>query len=81
VAPNGRWLVAGAAHPNSDFGDFDREARLWDLGAADPTSVRAVLDGHGGPMQEVVFSPDGRWLVTRAADKSARLWRTETASK
>lgn len=76
VSPNNRWLVTGASVAN---GEFDRAARLWDLETADPTAVHALLEGHGGSLQDAIFSLDGRWLVTRASDKTARLWDLKAA--
>jgi WD40 repeat protein len=78
VSPDSRWLVTSAYVPNQEF---DRAARLWDLEAADLSSVRAVLGGHRGPLQDAIFSPDGRWLVTRATDQTARLWDLKAANK
>jgi WD40 repeat protein len=78
VSPDSRWLVTGASVPNQDF---DGAARLWDLRAADPSEVRAVLAGHSGTLQEAIFSSDGRWLVTRATDQTARLWGLQAANE
>jgi WD40 repeat protein len=76
VSPNSRWLVTGAHIPNADF---DGVARLWDVQAADPSAVHAVLGGHGGSLQDAIFSPDGHWLVSRASDRTARLWDLKAA--
>jgi WD40 repeat protein len=34
----------------------------------------AVLEGHTGQVDSVVFSPDGKTLATGAEDRSVRLW-------
>jgi WD40 repeat protein len=78
VSPDSRWLVTGASVPNQEF---DGAARLWDLKSADPSDVRAVLGGHGGALQDAIFSSDGRWLVTRASDQTARLWDLKAANR
>jgi WD40 repeat protein len=38
----------------------------------------AVLEGHTDRVDEVAFSPDGRYLVTGSWDKTARLWDATT---
>jgi WD40 repeat protein len=76
VSPDSRWLVTGVCVPNQEF---DGAARLWDLEAADPSAVHAVLGGHGGSLQDAIFSSDGRWLVSRASDRTARLWDLKAA--
>jgi WD40 repeat protein len=46
----------------------DKSVRLWDLSTGEPL---AKFMHEGG--REAAFSPDGRWIVTRAAQAS-RLW-------
>ena len=42
----------------------------------DPESVR--LNGHGGDINSVAFSPDGNLVVTASADGMARVWEAAT---
>jgi WD40 repeat protein len=51
----------------------DHTVRLWDLTTPQPTTL-SVWTAHGGSVQAVVFSPDGRLLATTAVDHGARLW-------
>ncbi|WP_224245438.1 patatin-like phospholipase family protein [Hyalangium gracile] len=37
-----------------------------------------VCDGHRGPVIEVAWSPDGRWLMTTGEDGAARIWEANT---
>lgn len=61
---DGRWL-ATAAWDAFDESRDDHAARLWDLTA--PEQEPKVLTGHRYAITELVFSPDGHWLVTANA--------------
>ena len=49
-------------------------ARLWDLSKPDPQNSAFVLEGHTYPVENVVFSADGHWLLTTTRDSYALLW-------
>eukprot|EP00965_Chrysotila_dentata_P047728 1583338-Pleurochrysis_carterae.AAC.1 len=34
-----------------------------------------TLEGHGGPVNSVCVTPDGKHVVTGSADSTARVWR------
>ena len=55
----------------------DGSVRLWDTATG---SLRAALDGHGGPVRAVAISPDGTYLASAGDDGSVRLWDTATGS-
>jgi WD40 repeat protein len=57
------WLVA--------TGSDDRTARLWKLTAGYPF---ASLEGHTGAISGVVWSGDGKTLVTTSRDATVRIW-------
>ncbi|MER7760164.1 hypothetical protein [Streptomyces sp. NPDC097619] len=72
VSASGNTLVVG-----SD----DAQARLWDLSGAvgsglAPADRRptAVISAHGGSIEGVAFSRDGRRLALGSTDHSATLW-------
>ena len=63
-------IAAWRIHPS----DETRYAML--AAAADPGL--AVLVGHGGPVYSLVFSPDGKTLVSGSADGRVRRWDVAT---
>jgi WD40 repeat protein len=54
--------------------------RIWDLGSGQEL---LNLRGHTAPVWSVVFSPDGRWLISaEAASKGLfRLWDAPPAEE
>lgn len=45
-----------------------------------PDTIQAakVLTGHGALVDDIAFSPDGRWLASASHDQSIRLWESES---
>jgi dipeptidyl aminopeptidase/acylaminoacyl peptidase len=63
-SPSGRVFVSGGR---------DAVVRLWD--AANGRAIRQMT-GHGGAIDSLAFSPDGRWLVS-TAENIALVWDVE----
>ena len=40
--------------------------------------VLKVLEGHTGPVNDVVISPDGANILSASVDKTVRVWSMET---
>jgi WD40 repeat protein len=68
-SPDGRWLAGAAESPPGIF--------LWD---ARTRRKAAELPGHEAGVQSVVFSPDGRRLLSVGPDQGIRLWELDTGS-
>lgn len=49
------------------------------IDTATQTVVRKFT-GHRGPVTDMTFSPDSRWLVTSAMDSTIRTWDIPTSS-
>ncbi len=69
LAPDGTTLAAVMS--------FDK-VHLWDLKTATNT---AILEGHTGRLNAVVFSPDGVTLASASSDKTVRLWDVATGAE
>jgi WD40 repeat protein/serine/threonine protein kinase len=59
---------------------FDGTVRVWNATplALDPPRRGRLLQGHHEGQCGLVFSPDGRYLVTASMDGSAKLWEVGT---
>ena len=42
--------------------------------------MRAILKGHQAAIYKVVFSPNGRFLVSASGDRSVRIWKIRDGS-
>ncbi|MCY4527033.1 MAG: WD40 repeat domain-containing protein [Anaerolineaceae bacterium] len=62
-APNGQALAIAGATGIALFAI--RQGQL---------QLRAVLEGHAGPVKGIAVSPDGALLASAGADRSIRLW-------
>jgi WD40 repeat protein/DNA-binding SARP family transcriptional activator len=51
-----------------------REANMALRRALQALRVQHTLFGHGGPVYDIAFSPDGTCLATASADRTARVW-------
>jgi WD40 repeat protein len=65
---NGSLLATGAA---------DSDARVWNAHSGREV---ALLRIHAGPVNDVAFSADGRWLAT-AGPQAAGIWETRQRGK
>lgn len=52
----------------------DSTARVWDLEIGD---CMLLLEGHGGPITDMVVSNSGAYLATASMDGTARVWELE----
>ncbi len=71
-SPDGRTLAvaggdAGAGIPGA--------VKLWEVATA---SHITTLQGHAHDVNSVVYSADGRYLLTASSDGSVRLWDSAT---
>jgi WD40 repeat protein len=66
ISPDGRWLATGG---------FDR-SRMWDMATG-----RQVHGFFSSGSEQVVFSPNGRWLLCGSNQGTARLWDVATGQE
>ncbi|HSK04477.1 MAG TPA: WD40 repeat domain-containing protein, partial [Kofleriaceae bacterium] len=62
-------------------GRTDAPTRLLLEAAVYPSRARLLtLAGHTDKLWDVAYSPDGRWLASASADRTARIWNAETGA-
>ena len=67
ISPDGRFLVVGSKRP---------DAEIWNL---QTRRLVGHLEGHGGWVSDVTYSPDGRWIATSEPESTkVYLWNTQT---
>ena len=72
-SPDNTVLVTGTT-----AGIKHSEIELWDLTTGEKLST---LDGHTAPVETLVFSPDGKTLVSTGQDGTILVWDWEEAVK
>src|SRR5262249_46029542 len=72
-----RPLPGGILSPDGKHlaGTIGNEVKVWDTQTGRET---LTLTGHTGRVQSVAFSPDGRRLVSAAADRTVKVWDSQT---
>jgi WD40 repeat protein len=70
----------GAFSPDSRYAVIANgwQAHVFDASNGDEY---VILSGHKGDIRTARFSPDGRYVVTTAADKTARIWEVESGGE
>ena len=69
LAPDGTTLAAVMSYD---------KVHLWDLRTGTNT---AILEGHAGRLNAVVFSPDGATLASASSDRTVKLWHVPTGAE
>lgn len=74
ISPNGSTLVVGFYDP----GGTDDTIMIWDI---ESRTLTRTLPGHIEFTRTLVFSPDGRLLVSTGNDDIVRIWDFETGQE
>ena len=75
VSPDGRFVVAGG---------IDNRIRAWEItgdGREGTNPIRYSRFAHQAPLLDLVFSADGRLLVSSSEDLSIKTWTTSDFSQ
>jgi WD40 repeat protein len=72
VSPDGRYFAAGGGMPQSVDSGRKYPVRLWRV--ADGQLVTA-WEGHRGGVRAIIFSPDGRTVISEGFDNTIRWWQ------
>jgi WD40 repeat protein len=77
-SPDGR-LILGFCTDHGTHGGRPRDrVAVWDAATG---QRQAVLTGHQGDIISAAFSPNSRWVVTTATDRTARSWEAATGKE
>ncbi len=71
ISPEGRYIAAGG---------WDGVVKIWQRGSDEPP--RVIPHAPTSFVNDLDFSPDGRWLATGSSDREGgylRLWNVETS--
>ncbi|WP_162136319.1 WD40 repeat domain-containing protein [Zavarzinella formosa] len=68
ASPDGKVVATGGGMVQGSA-----ELKIWE---AKTGLELATLRGHTGNIEDLKFSPDGRWLASASRDGGARLWNT-----
>lgn len=76
---DGRFLAYGGVlmKEGTAYRHNDSEFYVWDFIRGKRV---AALSGHRGAILSLAFSPDGKWLVSGSADKTAKVWDVKSFS-
>lgn len=76
-SPDGHWLVTYPLF--TERTDSSYTARLWNLSAKSPADATFTLQGHARQIDNVIFTPNNRWLVTTSAGDEILRWDLNAA--
>ena len=73
-SPDGRYLAAGYGNRTIFSGPYKEIITIWDLRTRRPVTQ---LNGHMSHISGIVFSRDGRSMVSGSEDGTVRLWSVD----
>lgn len=82
VSPDGHWLAAAAGNTIADSPSqiiLKPLETIENAGYSTSTGSSFILTGHAGPVTEISYSPDNRWLASASEDGSVRIWDVESS--
>ncbi len=78
-SPDGNYMASAGLAKDLRTGTLPvGVAAIWDLRSGKPIFR---LTGHNGPISELKFSSDSKWLITASQDSTARIWDVQTGKE
>ena len=71
-SPNGKLVATGAQ------GGYDFSIRLWDSSTG---LLLKTFEGHTSSIQKVLFTPDGKGIISGSSDGTVKVWDATTSQE